>query len=180
MKCSQASKSVPGSLRLKRGNGAASAAIVSLSAAMLLPIAAQAQEAEQLETVKVQDTAIDPNPNAQVGVPYKARTSGDERRTRPLAETPATIQVLTSKAIEDSLVVLHDFLGRGRRRQDAACLRDDGNVDPLLLDGRHLRHRGEAFFRKRGDHAQVSRTDLLAGLLRLDHHHLHVAAEQVR
>jgi catecholate siderophore receptor len=81
---------------------AAGAAALSLSAAMLMPLAVHAQEAEQLETVKVQDTAIDPNPNAQVGVPYKARTSGDERRTRPLAETPATIQVLTSQQIEDS------------------------------------------------------------------------------
>ena len=84
-----------------RASLAPRAAVLGLSAAMLAPLAAHAQEAE-LATVKVQDTAIDPNPNAEVGVPYKARTSGDERRTRPIAETPATIQVLTSQAIEDS------------------------------------------------------------------------------
>jgi catecholate siderophore receptor len=89
-----------GALRLKAG------ATLGLSVAMLMPAAAlaQAQQADQapLATVTVEDTAIDPNPNAQVGVPYKARTSGDDRHTRPLAETPQTITVLTRKQIEDS------------------------------------------------------------------------------
>ncbi len=80
---------------------------LSISTAMLLPLAAVAQQAQPeqastLKTVKVQDTAIDPNPNAQPGVPYKAKTSGDERHTRPLAETPQNIQVLTSEQIKDS------------------------------------------------------------------------------
>lgn len=80
---------------------------LSVSAAMLLPLAASAQQEQPeqpktLKTVKVQDTVIDPNPNAQPGVPYKAKTSGDERHTRPLAETPQTIQVLTSEQIKDS------------------------------------------------------------------------------
>lgn len=48
------------------------------------------------------DVAIDPNPNAQVGVPYKAKTSADFRYTRPLAEIPQTITVITRAAIEDS------------------------------------------------------------------------------
>lgn len=81
------------------------AAALGLSAAMLMPAAAHAQAADEeqtLATVKVEDTAIDPNPNAQLGVPYKARTSGDERRTRPIAETPATISVLTRAQIEES------------------------------------------------------------------------------
>ncbi len=81
-------------------------ALFGLSAAMLMPTHAfaQAQAADQapLATVTVEDTAIDPNPNAQVGVPYKARTSGDERHTRPIAETPATISVLTRAQIEES------------------------------------------------------------------------------
>ena len=79
--------------------------MLGLSAAMLIPTAAaaQMQEADQpLATVTVVDTAIDPNPNAQLGVPYKARTSGDERHTRPLAETPQTITVLTRAQIDDS------------------------------------------------------------------------------
>lgn len=55
-----------------------------------------------LEEVTVIGLAIDSNPNAQPGVPYKARTSGDERHPRPLAETPKTITVVTKTAIEDS------------------------------------------------------------------------------
>ncbi|KRA84419.1 TonB-dependent receptor [Altererythrobacter sp. Root672] len=88
--------------RLKAG------AALGLSVAMLMPTPALAQtEAEEadeapLATVAVEATAIDPNPNAQVGVPYKARTSGDERHTRPIAELPQTITVLTRAQIEDS------------------------------------------------------------------------------
>ncbi len=76
------------------------ASSVALAAAMLAP-GALAQDT-QLGTVRVQSQAIDPNPNATPGVPYKAATSGDERRTRPIAETPATIQVITGEAIRDS------------------------------------------------------------------------------
>jgi catecholate siderophore receptor len=68
-------------------------------AAMLAPALAQDT---QLGTVRVQSQAIDPNPNATPGVPYKAATSGDERRTRPIAETPATIQIITGEQIKDS------------------------------------------------------------------------------
>lgn len=80
---------------------------LSISTAMLLPMVAFAQQPAadkdtQLKTVKVQDKAIDPNPNAESGVPYKARTSGDERHTRPLAETPQTITVLTKAEIDES------------------------------------------------------------------------------
>lgn len=90
----------PRSLRASRTRQAA--ALAGLSAA-LLPLHAMAQEAEEpIATVKVEDTAIDPNPNAQLGVPYKAKTSGDERHTRPLAETPQTITVLTRAQIEQS------------------------------------------------------------------------------
>jgi catecholate siderophore receptor len=81
--------------------------VIGISTAMLLPLAAVGAEQEKdndtvLKTVKVQDKAIDPNPNAESGVPYKAKTSGDERHTRPLAETPQTITVLTKAAIDDS------------------------------------------------------------------------------
>ena len=96
----------PRSLRRGSDRARQASALVGLSAAMLVPghALAQAQNADQapLATVTVEDTAIDPNPNAQLGVPYKAKTSGDERRTRPIAETPATITVLTRAQIEDS------------------------------------------------------------------------------
>jgi catecholate siderophore receptor len=57
---------------------------------------------EQLPAVTVYEKAIDPNPDAEPGAPYKARTSADTRHTRPLAETPQTISVITKAAIDDS------------------------------------------------------------------------------
>lgn len=69
---------------------------------MLAAPAAHAQGDTTLGTVKVQSQAIDPNPNAEPGVPYKAKFSGDERNTRPIAETPKTITVLTKAQIDDS------------------------------------------------------------------------------
>ncbi|HIV70348.1 MAG TPA: TonB-dependent receptor [Candidatus Aquabacterium excrementipullorum] len=77
---------------------------------MLVPLSAMAQQAAEqqltqnteLPAVKVQATKIDPNPNAELGAPYKAKTSGDVRHTRPLAETPQTISVITKTAIDDS------------------------------------------------------------------------------
>ena len=87
----------PSSLRLRNSLA------LGISSIGMLPLMAVGGEAvTQLDTIKVEDTAIDPNPNAQPGVPYKARTSGDERHTRPIAETPKSISVLTQAQIEDS------------------------------------------------------------------------------
>lgn len=55
-----------------------------------------------LATVRVEERAIDTNPYAEVGAPYKARVSGDARHVKPLAETPQTISVLTQAQMEDS------------------------------------------------------------------------------
>ncbi|MBN9338543.1 MAG: TonB-dependent siderophore receptor, partial [Comamonadaceae bacterium] len=81
-------------------------AAAGLSSAVLLPLGAMAQSAAPattaLPTVTVQEQAIYPNPNAEVGAPYKAKTSADARHTRPLAETPQTISVVTKAAIDDS------------------------------------------------------------------------------
>ncbi len=88
---------------------AKSSLALGIAAAMLLPLGAVAQEAKDkeqtkkvLETVKVEATALEANPNAQAGVPYKAQFSGDDRHTRPLAETPQNITVLTKAQIEES------------------------------------------------------------------------------
>jgi catecholate siderophore receptor len=84
---------------------------VGLSGAMLMPMAVMAQTAldaapdetvRTLPNVVIYGKHLDPNPNAEVGAPYKARTSGDARHTRPLAETPQTIAVITKAAIDDS------------------------------------------------------------------------------
>lgn len=116
----------PRSLRqesLDRSVPALGTAALGLSAAMLLPLSAQAQaaaaaaspasgaastaqpaakEATLLPEIKVKAKVIDPNPNAETGVPYKAKTSADSRNTRPLAETPKTMTVVTKAAIDDA------------------------------------------------------------------------------
>ncbi|MEO7496533.1 MAG: TonB-dependent receptor [Massilia sp.] len=94
---------------------------LSISSAMLmaLPAAAQTSPAvsptakvETLPDVVVLGDRIESNPNAEVGAPYKAKKSGDTRHTRPLAETPQTISVLTRAAIDDSGVTdLKQILG---------------------------------------------------------------------
>ncbi len=88
----------PQTLRLLTGSGIAAAALLPLSALAQQP----ATTAATLPTVTVQEQKIDPNPNAEVGAPYKAKTSADSRYTRPLAEIPQTISVVTSEAIRDS------------------------------------------------------------------------------
>jgi len=79
---------------------------LGVSTALLVPFAAMAQTpppaTTTLPAVTVEGEKIDPNPNAEVGAPYKARTSGDFRHTKPLAETPQTIDVITGEAIKDS------------------------------------------------------------------------------
>lgn len=85
---------------------------MSVSAALLLmPLAAVAQSAavgpdgkpvKEMGEIVVLGKRVESNPNAEVGAPYKAKTSGDSRHTRPLAETPSTITVLTKTAIDDA------------------------------------------------------------------------------
>ena len=91
---------------------------MGISGALLMPLTAMAQSAPSVPSaapgaalasqdlemgqVVIYGKALDPNPNAEVGAPYKAKTSGDARHTRPLAETPQTIAVITKAAINDS------------------------------------------------------------------------------
>jgi catecholate siderophore receptor len=83
------------------------AAVLGLSAALLTtPAPAQSAPPEeqevQLDTLKIQDRTADVNPHAEPGAPYKARTSGDSRHVKPLAETPQTITVITETQIKES------------------------------------------------------------------------------
>jgi len=79
---------------------------LGLSALVAGPALAQqarpASDEVQLETLKIEDRAADVNPHAQAGAPYKARVSGDSRRPLPLAQTPATITVVTEAQIKES------------------------------------------------------------------------------
>ncbi len=104
----------PVSLRRAGLRTSGTALALGISAAMLAhPAHAQdAQSGEvELDTLKIEDATADVNPNAQPGAPYKARTSGDPRRVKPLAETPATISVVTEQQIEEQGVSdLRDLL----------------------------------------------------------------------
>ncbi|MGC1271379.1 MAG: TonB-dependent receptor [Croceibacterium sp.] len=82
-------------------------ALATGAASVLVPSVASAQEAQESETedlgvAEYRETTADSNPYTQAGAPYKAQRSGDPRRVKPLAETPATIQVLTATQIEES------------------------------------------------------------------------------
>ncbi|MGV7210760.1 TonB-dependent receptor [Oxalobacteraceae bacterium A2-2] len=108
-------KHQPRSIRLEADNHThpivKTSLAMGISTALLLPLAAGAQSAstpaakEQttpLGEVVILGKRLDPNPNAEQGAAYKAKTSGDSRHTRPLAETPQTISVVTKAAIDDS------------------------------------------------------------------------------
>ncbi|PWR21900.1 TonB-dependent receptor [Zavarzinia compransoris] len=101
----------PASLRLEtaqaRTPNLKAGLALGVSALMFAPALALGQQAAtpaetETETLPTVDVQGEPNPNAQPGVPYKARTSGDERLVRPLAETPKTIEVITKEAIAES------------------------------------------------------------------------------
>jgi len=94
-------------LSLRAPNTRSAAAAIGLSAAMLaVPAAAQNQPAESdevvLDTLQIEDSTADVNPYTVDGAPYLAERSGDNRRTQPLAETPATISVITQTQIRES------------------------------------------------------------------------------
>ncbi len=78
---------------------------VSLSLAGAVAAQQTPSEGEEelvLDTLQIEDRTLDTNPYAEKGAPYKARVSGDRRRTETLAETPATISVLTQTQIRES------------------------------------------------------------------------------
>lgn len=75
--------------------------------AMLLSGAVMAQSGNDdepivLDTMQIEERTIDTNPYAEAGAPYKAKISGDRRRVKELADTPATISVLTQTQIKES------------------------------------------------------------------------------
>jgi catecholate siderophore receptor len=87
---------------MKRPTSLRQSAAVALGVSMLAGPAMAQQEDVQLGTLKIEDRAADVSPYSQKGAPYKARISGDDRHTRPIAETPQTIAVLTQSQILES------------------------------------------------------------------------------
>ncbi len=97
----------PAELRRPTASNLTSNAIALSISAVMLGGSASAQDTQdeeqvQLDKVQIQDRTIDTNPYAEPGVPYKARISGDPRRLKEVADTPATMSVLTQTQIEDS------------------------------------------------------------------------------
>lgn len=78
-----------------------SAALAS-SGALAQEAAKEADAAEDLGVAEYKDYTADSNPYTSKGAPYKARVSADPRRVKPLAETPATITVVTEAQIKES------------------------------------------------------------------------------
>ncbi len=93
-------------LSLRKPLARATSAILGLSAAVMVAPAAAQQAADTdevvLDTLQIEDRTADVNPYGTPGAPYKAERSADFRHTRPLAELPQTITVLTENQIDDS------------------------------------------------------------------------------
>lgn len=79
-----------------------SALALSLSTVLISTNVMAQEETIMLDKMSIEDRTIDTNPYAEPGAPYKAKTSGDKRRVKELADTPATISVLTQSQIKDS------------------------------------------------------------------------------
>ncbi|MBL0029536.1 MAG: TonB-dependent receptor [Rhodanobacteraceae bacterium] len=60
------------------------------------------EESVELDVLRVEDRAADSNPYAEKNAPYKAKVSGDRRRTQDIADTPATIGIITRTQIKES------------------------------------------------------------------------------
>ena len=89
-----------------RSAGRGTAAAIGLSAALVAG-QAQAQDTDGedevvLDALTIEDATADVNPYATRGAPYKAERSGDIRLTRPIAQLPTTMTVLTENQIDDS------------------------------------------------------------------------------
>ena len=73
----------------------------ALAVGLELPLHARADQT--LPEVRVQGQAeADSNPNGNPDAPYKAETLDTLKYSRPIAETPKSITVITKEAIEDS------------------------------------------------------------------------------
>ncbi len=106
----------PNSLRMTRKNIRRNVLAAVGATAIVSGAPAIAQEADdeiELGTLSIEDRTAETNPYAEADAPYKARVSGDSRRNAPIADTPATISVLTQSALSDAGTTdLRETLGR--------------------------------------------------------------------
>lgn len=83
---------------------ALSATALAISASFAQPtMAQQGKDAKALPEIKVKAKALpDQNPNGNPDAPYKAETVDSVKFSRPIAETPKSITVITKESIEDA------------------------------------------------------------------------------
>lgn len=109
---SLSSRKVPTSLRSSVATSQPNWQPTAIALALALGSAGQAhaeqtnsaakESAVTLHAVQVEAKVFDANPYSEEGAPYKAKISGDQRRVKELAETPATISVITQAAVKES------------------------------------------------------------------------------
>lgn len=109
---SLSSRKVPTSLRSSVATSQPNWQPTAIALALALGSAGQAhaeqknsaakESAVTLQAVQVEAKVFDANPYSEEGAPYKAKVSGDQRRVKELAETPATISVITQAAVKES------------------------------------------------------------------------------
>lgn len=89
--------------KMKAAGFAPSTLALAISGALVAGFATAEESSIELDKLKVEESVTpDTNPYAVPGAPYLAETLSDPRRTRPLAETPQTITVLTGAQIKES------------------------------------------------------------------------------
>ena len=108
------SRKIPSSLRLQAVTAQPNWQPTAIALALALGGAGQVSAQETVSTgkadegtvtlqaVQVEAKVFDANPYSEEGAPYKAKISGDQRRVKELAETPATISVITQAAVKES------------------------------------------------------------------------------
>lgn len=89
---------------LQERHVSASALALAISGSLIAGLAhAASPTSVTLDTVKVEgEIQADENPNAEPGAPYKVNDIASPKYSRPVAETPKSITVLSKESIEDS------------------------------------------------------------------------------
>lgn len=92
--------------RVNRSNNLTRSTLaIAISSALFSGMATSQEKNEnvELDKLKVEETVTpNTNPYAVPGAPYLVEKTSDVRRSRPLAETPATISVITADQITES------------------------------------------------------------------------------
>lgn len=93
----------PASARMKSFAFTPGTLALAISAALVADLAVAERSNIALDKLTVEEELTpDTNPYAEPGAPYLGKYSADPRRSRPIAETPQSITVLTQEEIRDT------------------------------------------------------------------------------